>query len=321
MIQTIIAGLMWLLVISLLILRRRRAERSITYAAITIAIAMTLGVDAVYVPIDALLGGVNIATLIADAALMIGVFFLGRGIMRVADYHPLAVRLALGPATLTVALAGITVAFALIDRGSTTTNFMLDLGDQPAAGAYSIIQFTYYGIVVAAMATVALRQFRLRSGIQRIPAGSLIIGAILGVALSLVVIVMDLAHLVGNLELMTSLGVFYGPLFLLTFVFLCVGLAGQPFLRYVGERRRLARTRSFVEELSPLWDAASRVRPGLSKRDVSAVRLEDPETVLHREVVEIRDAMIDPRVTFNPTIDDRRLLERAEAHLIGSDAQ
>jgi hypothetical protein len=321
MIQTIIAGLMWLLVISLLVLRRRRSERSITYAAITIAIAMTLSVDAVYAPIDALLGGINFATLIADAALMIGVFFLGRGIMRVADYRPLAVRIALGPAALTVALAGVAVAFALIDRGSTTTNFMLDLGDQPAAAAYSIIQFTYYGIVVAAMATVALRQSRLRRGIQRIPAGSLIIGALLGVGLSLVVIVMDVAHLAGNLELMTSVGVLYGPLFLLTFVFLCVGLAGQPFLRYVGERRRLARTRNFVEELSPLWDAASRVRPGLSQRDVSAVRLEDPETVLHREVVEIRDAMIDPRVTFDPTVDDRRLLERAEAHLLGSEAR
>jgi len=43
--------------------------------------------------------------------------------------------------------------------------------------------------------------------------------------------------------------------------------------------------------------------------------------VLHREVVEIRDAMIDPRVTFDPTIDDRQLLERAEAHLLGSEAR
>ncbi|MFB7893688.1 MAB_1171c family putative transporter [Microbacterium sp. NPDC056044] len=321
MIQAVIAVLMWALVVSLLILRRRRTERSITYAAITIAIAMTLSVDAVYAPVDALFGGSNIGTLIADAALMIGVFFLGRGIMRATEYRPLPVRIALGSVTLVVALVGLVVAFALINTGSTTTNFMLDLGGQPAAAAYSIIQFTYYGIVVAAMAAVAIRQFRLRTGIQRIPAGSLIIGAVLGVSLSIVVIVMDIAHLAGNLDLMVAVGILYAPLFLLTFVFLCVGLAGQPALRYMGERRRLMQTQIFVRQLTPLWDAATRVRPGLRQRDATAIRLEDPEIVLHREVVEIRDAMIDPRVEFDPTSEDRQLLERAEAHLLGSSAR
>lgn len=316
MIQAVIAALMWFLVISLLLLRRRRAERSITYAAIT----MTLSVDAVYTPVDALLGDSNIGTLIADIALMIGIFFLGRGIMKAAEYHPLLVRIALGPVTLVAALAGVVTAFLLIDTGSTTTSFMLDLGDQPAAAAYSIIQFSYYGIVVAAMATVASRQFRLAFGIQRLPAGSLIVGALLGVSFSVVVIVMDIAHLTGNLDVMAAVTTMYGPLFLLTFVFLCIGLAGQPALRYLGERRRLTRTRTFVEQLAPLWDAATRVRPGLSQRDATAIRLENPETVLHREVVEIRDAMIDPRVAFDPTTTDRQLLERAEAHLLGSDA-
>jgi len=321
MIQAAIAVLMWVLVISLLILRRGRAERSITYAAITIAVAMTLSVDAVYAPVDAVLGGSNLGTLIADGALMVGVFFLGRGIMKAAEYRPLPVRIALGPATLVVALAGSLLAFAFIDRGATTTNFMLDLGAQPAAAAYSMIQFTYYGIVVAAMAAAAIRQFRLRNGIQRIPAGSLIIGASVGVSFCLVVLVMDVAHLAGDVDFMRTVGTAYAPLFLLTFLFLCIGLAGQPALRFLGKRRRHARTRRFVEQLSPLWDAAAQVRPGLSKHDTTAIRLEDPETMLHREVVEIRDAMIDPRVDFDPTIDDRQLLERAEAHLLGSDTR
>ena len=73
---------------SLLILRRGRAERSITYAAITIAVAMTINVDAVYRPIDALLGGSNVATLIGDCALMVGIFFLGRGIMKAGSISP-----------------------------------------------------------------------------------------------------------------------------------------------------------------------------------------------------------------------------------------
>lgn len=37
-------------------------------------------------------------------------------------------------------------------------------------------------------------------------------------------------------------------------------------------------------------------------------------------IVEIRDAMIDPRITFDISTDDRDLLERAESHLVGNDA-
>lgn len=38
---------------------------------------------------------------------------------------------------------------------------------------------------------------------------------------------------------------------------------------------------------------------------------------LHREVVEIRDAMIDPRVSFTISETERETLERAEKHLLG----
>jgi hypothetical protein len=94
MIQTLVATLMWALVASLLIFRRKRTDRSITYAALTIAIAMTLNVDAIYTAVDPLLGGTNIATLIADALLMTGLFFLGRGVMKTGEYRPRLVRAA-----------------------------------------------------------------------------------------------------------------------------------------------------------------------------------------------------------------------------------
>ena len=44
---------------------------------------------------------------------------------------------------------------------------------------------------------------------------------------------------------------------------------------------------------SPLWHRATRARPGLSQADL-ATNSEDPEGHLHRVIVEIRDAMIDP---------------------------
>ncbi|WP_439592652.1 hypothetical protein [Microbacterium sp.] len=317
--QTFVAVLMWLLVASLLILRRGRAERSITYAAVTIAVAMTINVDAVYQPLDALLGGSNGATLIGDCALMVGIFFLGRGIMKAGEYQPGPVRIALGPTTLLVALGGVVVAFLLIDRGATTTNFMIDLGAQPAAAAYSMIQFTYYGLVVGTMAVLASRQYRLSTGVQRLPAGSLVVGALLGVIFCVVVLIMDIAHLVGRVDVMSAVSIAYAPLYLLTFLFLCVGLAGQPTVRYLRARRRATRTRSLVNELSPAWRAATIVRPGLSQSDAAPVRTEGLEAQLHRQVVEIRDAMIDPRVTFSLSARDRLVLEAAERHLLGGD--
>ncbi|SDJ01548.1 hypothetical protein SAMN04488693_1464 [Arthrobacter subterraneus] len=321
MIQALVAVLMWVLVVSLLILRRRRTERSITYAALTISVAMTLNVDAIYSTVDTALGATNMATLVADGALMIGLFFLGRGIMKAGGYRPRLVRVALGLPALLLSLVGVGFAFLLIDRGATTTTFMSDLGAQPAAATYSMIGFTYCGIVVAAMLILAGRQYRLGDGAQRIPAGLLLLGSAFGVALCLVVLIMDVAHVVGNLDLMDAVAAAYGPLYLLTFVFLCTGLAGQSAVRYMRDRSRGVRTGALVNELEPIWRRATLVRPGLSQTHSSATNMEEPETRLHREIVEIRDAMIDPRVSFEVTGHERALLGRAEDHLLGLDGR
>ena len=321
MIQTLVAALMWVLVASLLILRRGRTDRSITYAALTIAIAMTLNVDAIYVIVDRVLGATNLATLLSDGLLMIGLFFLGRATMKAGEYRPRLVRAAVGRSALFIALLCAAVAFMLTDRGPTTVNFMIDLGDQPWAAAYSIIVFTYCGIIVAAMLTLATRQLRLGKGIQRIPPALLLIGSASGVALCVVVIVMDVAHISGNLELMDAFGAAYGALSLLAFVFLCAGFAGQPVARYVRDHARRVQTDEMVKELEPLWRRATLVRPGLSGTNSLGLSMDDPEGRLHREIVEIRDAMIDPRVSFEVTGTERALLERAEEHLLGTEAR
>ncbi|MDO5699268.1 MAG: hypothetical protein Q4G51_14985 [Dermatophilus congolensis] len=183
---------------SLLIIRRKRPDRSVTYAAIAIAIAMTLNVDAVYESVDPLLGGANIATLIADAVLMIGLFFLGRAVMHTGEHRPRVVSAALSLPILLLSLAAIIAAFMFIDLGQTTARFMVDLGAQPATAIYSIINFTYCGIVIATMLVLAARQYRNSSGIQRLPAVLLTIGSAFGVLLCLAVIVMDITHTTGH---------------------------------------------------------------------------------------------------------------------------
>ncbi|MRG58787.1 hypothetical protein GE115_02705 [Agromyces sp. CFH 90414] len=315
MIAVIVSACMWLLVACLLVLRRGRVERSITYASFTIAVSITLNIDAVYLALDGWLGGTNLVTLAADLALMTGVFFLGRGVMKAADAPSRAVRIALGRLAFTIAVVSATVAFVLIDRRATTPEFMLDLGGQPATAAYSMILFTYYAVVLVAMGAVATRQVRVSHGIDALPPVLLVIGCACGVALSAVVAVMDIAHISGNLDVMTGAAVAYGPLYLLTFVFLCLGFAGQPAVRTIRARERARTTLSLTAQLAPVWQAASEVRPGISQD--AAFDDADPEALLHRQVVEIRDALIDGRVTFTISVAQRELLEEAERHLVG----
>lgn len=319
MIQTLVATLMWALVASLLICRHKRADRSITYAALAVAVSMTLNVDLVYTAVDPLLGGTNIATLLADSLLMTGLFFLGRGVMKSGEYRPQLVRAALSTTALVASLLAITVAFLLIKRGTTTTQFMSDLGAQTATATYSIINFAYGLLVLVAMLVLAASQYRHSVGIQRLPAALLTLGSAFGAALCLTVIVMDIAHATGQLSVMYALQSAYDPLSLLAFLFLCAGFAAQPVVRRVQRALRDKRTIALTAQLEPLWNRATRVRPGLSQADPVAAISEDPEGHLHRVIVEIRDAMIDPRVTFDTSRAELALLERAESHLLGRD--
>lgn len=318
MIPILVSALMWTLLASLLILRRGRDERSITYAALTIAVAMTLNIDPVYETLDSLAGGTNLVTLAADLALMVGIFFLGRAVSRASDHQSRAVQFVLRRSTLAIAFVCAIIAYFLIDRGTTTTNFMLEFGAQPAAAAYSMIHFVYYGSVVAAMAVLSARQVRVNEGVQRLPSVSLLLGSTLGVMLAAVIITMDLAHVTGNVDLLAAVSVAYGPLNLLTFFFLCLGFASQPAARTVQAHSRERKTRMLVRELEPLWGAATAVRPGISQNEAAAFHADEPETLLHRQLVEIRDAMIDTRVSFELNEAERELVERAELHLLGA---
>ncbi len=158
------------------------------------------------------------------------------------------------------------------------------------------------------------------TGIQRLPAVLLTLGSAFGVTLCLAVIVMDVVHATGHLDLMLAVQPAYDPLSVLTIVFLCAGFSVQPAVRRAQHHARQRRTIAYTAQLEPLWHRATRARPGLSQADPLAANSEDPEGHLHRVIVEIRDVMIDPRITFDISADERDLLERAESHLVGSDS-
>ena len=88
-------------------------------------------------------------------------------------------------------------------------------------------------------------------------------------------------------------------------------------MRSLRQRLRDVQTDVLVAQLDPIWRDATSLRPGLSGSHPTPGILEEPEARLHRNIVEIRDAMIDPRVTFAIDDAERTLLERAESHLLG----
>ena len=97
------------------------------------------------------------------------------------------------------------------------------------------------------------------------------------------------------------------------------GVLDRGALRRAQHYLRNKGTAALAADLEPLWNRATSVRPGLSQADPLATSADDAEGRLHREIVEIRDAMIDPRITFDTSRADIALLERAESHLLGRD--
>lgn len=92
MIQLLAASLIWGLVLCLLPGIRRRADQSILVAAVTIAAALTLNIDSVYLAGDDLLGRHNVLDLLANILMVVGIYFLSRAILRAADPGELPAR-------------------------------------------------------------------------------------------------------------------------------------------------------------------------------------------------------------------------------------
>ncbi|MEV4686207.1 DUF6545 domain-containing protein [Microbacterium sp. LWH3-1.2] len=58
----------------------------------------------------------------------------------------------------------------------------------------------------------------------------------------------------------------------------------------------------------------------MSLLDAACFNASDPETRLHRRVVEIRDAVVDSRVPFEMSDAERVVVEAVEKHLLGRGA-
>ncbi len=318
--EILAATLMAALTLIVLTTRRPGKDTSILWAAVLISISLALNINAAYTFVDGLLAGRNYVDLGANLLLLVGVYFLARAIHRAAS--PASERVAsprvLGKSGVIIAASAATALFAFIDAPNTSTMFMREYGDQPAAALYSAVQYAYIGAVMATAGWTCL-WFRSSwsTGVFTLAFGLVGLGCASAVLLVVNVLLLDLLNVLGHEEVMTSLGGIYAVLNSMTFILLCTGLALPRASRRVLTVLDSNRTNAVLSDLKPVWSRAVIGNSGITL-DTRVVTYRDhrPRRELHRMIVEIQDSLVrDPKARERIGDDGLSKLARATGHL------
>ncbi|KRE72741.1 hypothetical protein [Arthrobacter sp. Soil762] len=320
MIQVLSAAVIWALVLCLLNGIKHRKDHSILVAAVTIAAALTLNIDGIYLAGDRLLGSRNVLDLCSSTLMVVGIYYLSRAIIRAADlndtdgHHQSGGLWALG-----LVVVALTVSFSFIESPQTSTAFMVDYGDQWAAAAYSSIQFLYIGVVVS---VTGFTCFKFRSEMAkryfRVAFTFIGIGCSLALVLVVDVLTMDILHLGGQIKAMKQLSLVFDVAQVGAMVFLCLGLALPPVARRLERSTDSRTTAYFVDRLTEPWSRLTATR-SQGRLTVSESVFDSQEALkyrLHRMLVEIQDALfLDPDLAELLDARDIQVLGKAEEHL------
>ncbi|NVM94131.1 hypothetical protein [Arthrobacter wenxiniae] len=141
-------------------------NRSLFWAFLMVAVSVALSIPVIYLPVDGVLGGVNLANVVLRLSLF-AVFFLLAAKVAAAYNAPAARAFIRGPVGLAVLIAcsaGILVTYAMSDlRGSSPG--LSGFTDEPAVVAYMWI-----GRLYPAYAAAALVPATARAALSRRPA-------------------------------------------------------------------------------------------------------------------------------------------------------
>ncbi|MGZ8801246.1 MAG: hypothetical protein ACXWZL_01130 [Mycobacterium sp.] len=309
-----IAAAVWIGLIAVFILRwHSPADHSTIYLGMAVGFGLVLNISPVYLIVDGWLGGDNLGDLLANTAIIVGVSSFARGVAKAADGSSPIARVILGPYVLVGVVVLSVAAFSMIETTGSSTRFMVDYGDQPAAAVYSGVQNLYFGLVTLAMAVVCIGQLANVRGFMLASTIVLLIGS-LGQTLTCIdVIVMDVSHVAGNESLLRLSQSFYDYVNGLSIVLIAAGFVMLPSGRVFNARRTNAQIARLVEELSPAWSRALEARSSGPTVEPSG----DQESVLHRQLVEIRDAQASLGSEYELSPVEVSRLETAEALLLG----
>ncbi len=313
MTRLVIVVAMWTLFLVVLIRIRSRRDQSIVVAAGLIAASMTFNIDSLYIAIDARLGGTNLLDAVGNGLLIAGTYFMAKAILVAVD--PVQARRMTRPYAIALAatLAAMLVLFLLVERGPSTGTFMAEHGTQPAASAYSAVQYLFVGSVTLLTAVACFRAFpRMPAPTNRVAFLLLAVGSAFGVAVSVLVLVFDVTNvLTPQANVAGRLGWFYDSLFASAIVLMALGLAMPPIGRRIYDGIRSVRARRMHALLQPIWDktAAERFVTTPSPRST-------PVDQLRRAFIEVQDSLLrTPVLTDELAPDERQTLEAVDQFL------
>ncbi|WP_423921570.1 hypothetical protein ACPEEZ_01050 [Frigoribacterium sp. 2-23] len=320
--DVILPAVMWAVVICCAFPRRRGRDLSVLLAGLFMALSFTVTAGPVYRAVEHLTGDVNVTDLIKHTLFVVAVTFLARAILRAVGPASFArgSRLRRFGALVPLGVLVVqTVAFVAIDRSAgSTTSFMLEFGDQPAAMVYSMAHFVYFGVTLGAVGFACVHSgYQSAPTFVRVGIRFLIAGCAVSVVTAALLVVRDATRVAGLREFSDTLQQGYAPLLLASVLLVALGLGLPPVLGG-STRRQLARQLpELTVGLERMRDRASGDR--VSLRFPSGTRMPGDEATpldeVHRLVVEVRDQMfLNP--AFVPTDDEQRVLARSE-RLVG----
>ncbi|MBF4602302.1 MULTISPECIES: hypothetical protein [Curtobacterium] len=290
--------------IALFVLQRGQ-DRTLAVTFLLFAGTIVTNVDPLYRWLDPLLGGFNVVTVVSDCLMVAGTSTLLWGVAKAVGAARPWLRNAIVVSCAAVVVV-VVVAFSVLDKPATTTTFMLDAGSHPAATVYSIAQTVYLGVALGATGLICVLRLReARTTTDLVGLWVLVLGGVLGVVRMVVVVVMDLAHVTGDLDRMRSLALPYDVTTPGAVICVSTGMLLLVVGHRVSRRRRTRRVDAALRRLAPLH-----ARIGADNAYPST---EDPATRLSRAIVEVNDGL---RRTRAPLTDaERAVLAEAESAL------
>ncbi|MFC8041534.1 hypothetical protein ACFUOZ_19455 [Paenarthrobacter sp. NPDC057355] len=275
---------------------RAGKDPSMLWASSLISTSMLLNIDYLYTLTDTSLGGHNWVDLAANLLLLLGVYFLVRGIIRGAsslEYSKQTFESWARCAMQAVCLCVVLLFVCFMEVPLTSAQFMKDYGDQGGVALYSAVQYAFIG---ASMASAAVTCFRFRkfwtATLYRRAFTAVGSGCYLALLLSLIIILMDWTHYLGHLDAVAMLSLVYPWLHSASFFFLCTGLSFPPAVRRLREWLEPVDTQKVTDLLYPTWKLAVQGNALITLNTQVLTRKRGWELArLHRMVIEVHDCM------------------------------
>jgi len=290
--------------VTLFVLQRGQ-DRTLAVTFLLFAATIVTNVDPLYRWLDPLFGGFNVVTVVSDCLMVAGTSTLLWGVAKAVGAARPWLRNAI-VVTCAVVVVVVIVAFTVLDKPATTTTFMLDAGSHPAATVYSIAQTVYLGVALGATGLICVLHLReARTTTDLVGLWVLVLGGVLGVVRMVVVVVMDLAHVLGDLGLTRALALPYDVTTPGAVICVSSGMLLLVIGHQVSRRRRSRRVETALRALTPLH---ARIGTDNAYPDSG-----DPATRLSRLIVEINDGARRARQSLSES--EQRALADAEAAL------